>query len=239
MIVIRMKVSHPKANKNLLLSKLSLNVLTLLLEASEVVRLDAKQHLNTTDQPIDYVYFPIDSLISLISTVDGKSIETGLIGCEGMLGIAVFLGADVATSAAIVQISGDAYRLPTSKYLELVANSHSLRVLMSFYVLVVMERLSISVGCHHFHPVEKRLAYLLMIIQGSINTNCFNITQESISNLLGVRRSSVSEAAYFLHQKNIIRYSRGQVKIVDLLKLATESCSCYQAFQKSYQWINH
>lgn len=238
MIVTRMQVLEPIDNINRLLANLPSEELQVFLERCEIVRLQTQARLNIAGQKIDYIYFPINSLISLMLTVDGKSIETGLIGNEGMLGTAVFLGAEEAACGAFVQISGDAYRISTADFLDVLAESESLRILLSRYVLVLIERLSISVGCHHFHTTEKRLAYLLLIIQKSVNSNCFSITQTIISNLLGVRRSSISEAAGSLHDKNIIQYSRGRVHIIDVLGLKRESCSCYKAVQKSYQWIN-
>lgn len=234
-----MQVHPPLGNKNSLLAHLPPNALKDFLGFCDVVQLRAQEQLNKAGEKVDCVYFPINSLISLMLTVDGKSIETGLIGNEGMLGTTVFLGAHEAICGAFVQISGDAYRISTLKFVALLENSQRLRKLLSHYILILMDRLSISVGCHHFHTTEKRLAYLLLIIQGSIKSNCFNITQEIISNLLGVRRSSISEAANLLHQKNIIQYSRGRIEILDAGRLEAESCSCYQAFQKSYQWIGN
>ncbi len=232
-------MSPPLACKNRLLATLPSDSLKELLSSCEFVHFQAKEGLNKLGEKIEYVYFPINSLISLMLTVDGKSIETGLIGNEGMLGTSVFFGVDEAPCGAFVQIAGDAYRISTARFIEQLDSSQSLRTLLSHYILVLIDRLSISVGCHHFHTTEKRLAYLLLIIKESINSSHFNITQTIISKLLGVRRSSISEAANELHKKNIIQYSRGHIQIINIFRLESESCSCYQAYKKSRRLINY
>ncbi len=232
-----MRVPTPLVDTKHFLAHLPRGPLNSFLNVCNVVELHAQEELNTAGQKINFVYFPIDSLIALIMTVDGKSIETGLIGNEGMLGTAVFLGAEEAACSAYVQMSGKAYQLSTAAFMDQLDKSEALRSLMSRYILVLMDRLSISVGCHHFHSIEKRLAYLLLMINEGINSSHINITQAAMSNILGVRRSGISGAANLLHQKNIIQYSRGRIDILDKGGLEAESCSCYQATKKSYQWI--
>jgi CRP-like cAMP-binding protein len=225
------------SNQNKLLLTLPEDDLALILKGSELVYLNASQSLNTAGTAISFVYFPINCLISLVHTVDGKSLEAGLIGNEGMLGTPVFLGARQAACGANVEISGEAYRIPIAVFLDLIKDSQALRVLMNRYILVVMERLTIAIGCHHFHSLEQRLAYLLLIIGQGIRSNTIQITQTLISNLLGVRRAGVSEAARQLQAKTIIEYTRGSIEILDTEKLKKEACNCYHDHQKSYHWI--
>lgn len=224
-------------NENKLLATLPEYDLSRILKCCDLIYLDAYQSINILGSPIEYVFFPIGCLISMVHTVDGKSLETGLIGNEGMLGTAVFLGAKESAYGANVEISGEAYRISTSVFLELIKEIPSLKALMKRYILVVIERLSIAVGCHHFHSIDQRLAYLLLIIEDGIKSESIKITQNLISNLLGVRRAGVSEAAAILQSKNIIEYTRGNIKILNRGLLKNEACSCYQEHQKSYHWI--
>lgn len=224
-------------NKNRLLATLPPDILKSFLDKCEIVELVSIEQLNHIGAKVEHVYFPTNSLISLMHTVDGKSIETGLIGNDGMLGSNVFLGADKAICSAFVQISGKAYRLSTEKFLSKLKQSAALRILMSRYILVLIDRLSIAIGCHHYHAIENRLAYLLMIIQGSARVNNLRITQQLISNLLGVRRSSISKASSELQKKSIIQYSRGCIHILDPTKLEAQTCSCFKSYKHAYRWV--
>lgn len=233
-----MHIFSPITNKNRLLNNLPTSELTQLLEVCERVTLHAHQTLHTPNSKIDYVYFPINSVIALSLTTDQKSIETGLIGNDGMLGITLFLGVDVAPCNAFVQIEGEAYRMPATQFLELVDNSNIFRTILSRYILVLMNRLALAVGCHHFHPTEKRLAYLILVIHDNTHSKHMNITQALFSNLLGVRRVSISEVASQLQQKMAIKYSRGKITILDIPLLVAEACSCYNAYHRYYHHIN-
>ncbi|MDP3088270.1 MAG: Crp/Fnr family transcriptional regulator [Methylotenera sp.] len=225
-------------NKNRLINKLPLSELAQFLKACDLVTLHAQEILNSPNSKIEYVYFPINSVIALSLTTDGKSIETGLIGNDGMLGITLFLCVQEAPCTAFVQIEGEAYRIQASKFLDEVNKSTALRKILSRYLLVLMNRLALAVGCHHFHSTEKRLAYLILIIHDTTHSKSLNITQELLSNLLGVRRVSITEAARHLQQRHIIQYSRGRITILDMPLLVAESCSCFNTYHNYYHCID-
>jgi CRP-like cAMP-binding protein len=178
---------------------------------------------------IKYVYFPNNSIISLISPQLGtSSLEVGMIGNEGMAGLPVFLGVKSSTTRALVQGAGSAMRM-TSANIRLEANRLSgLHTLLHRYSHSLLTQVSQTLACNNFHLVHSRLARWLLMTNDRLGLTEFPLTQSFLSNMLGVRREGVSEAASELQAHKLIRYSRGTITILNRRGLEANSCECYE-----------
>jgi len=177
---------------------------------------------------IEYVYFPNDSIISLISELSETSgLEVGMVGNEGMAGLAVFMGVGFSWTRALVQGSGTAMRM-TSAALRTEANRlGSLHHLLHRYSHSLLTQVSQSAACNRFHLVDARLARWLLMTTDRLGVKEFPLTQEFLATMLGVRREGVSKAAGALQAGKLIRYSRGMITIVNRPGLEARSCQCY------------
>ena len=177
---------------------------------------------------IKYVYFPIDSIISLLSAVAERStLEVGMVGNEGMAGIPIFMGVNESNTRALVQASGSAMRM-TSAALRVEANHlGSLPRLRPRSSHSLLMQISQSSACNRFHTVDARLARWLLMTQDRVNLDEFRLTQDFMSNMLGVRREGVNKAAGALQTGRLIRYSRGFIEVLDRPGLEAVSCVCY------------
>jgi CRP-like cAMP-binding protein len=178
---------------------------------------------------IKYVYFPIDSIISLISEVSGTSLlEVGMVGNEGMAGLAVFMGVRSASTLALVQGSGTAMRM-SSAAVRIESNRlGGLHDLLHRYSHSLLNQVCQSSACNRFHLVDARLARWLLMTKDRLGAEEFPLTQEFLSNMLGVRREGVSKAASILQAGKLIRYSRGLITILNRRGLEAKSCPCYR-----------
>ena len=223
---------------NRLLAALSGDDLERVMADCEPVELGFSQVLSKPGDAIDFVYFPTDSVISLVMPVDGNSgLEVGLIGYEGMLGIPLMLGVDVAPFHALVQVAGPALRMATPAFLRELKASPALHERLKRYLYVSMSLFAQTAACNRFHVVEKRLACLLLMTRDRAHTETFHITHELMAKMLGVRRVGVTKAAGALQKKGLISYVRGKVLIHDLAGLEAASCDCYRADKDRYERI--
>ena len=177
---------------------------------------------------IRHVYFPNDSIVSLLAEVaDRSTLEVGFVGNEGMAGISVFMGVDTSPHRAIVQGTGTAMRMKASVMREESEGAGPLHRLLLLYVHSLLTQVSQSAACNRFHMVDARLARWLLMSGDRLDSDEFLLTQDFISNMLGVRREGVSKAAGFLQKRALINYSRGHIKILDRAGLEAVSCECY------------
>lgn len=178
---------------------------------------------------IRHVYFPDDSLVSLLTLVEGHlALEVGLVGREGMLGISLALGINISPVRALVQGTGTAMRMKSARFLQELQHSPVLRQEIYRYTHVLMAQITQTAACNRFHVVEARLARWLLMTRDRVRSDEFRLTQEFLAHMLGVRRVGVTKAASALQRQKLISYSRGNIKILDRKNLEAASCPCYE-----------
>jgi CRP-like cAMP-binding protein len=176
---------------------------------------------------IEHVYFPTSSIVSLLTDLaDGSGLEVGLVGSEGVVGISAFLGGS-ETKVATVQASGEALKMRVGLLQESFRKGGFLQMQLLRYTHALMTQISQSVVCNVRHPVEGRMARWLLMYHDRLNVDEFEMTQEFMSHMLGVRRSSVTEVALRLQEQNLISYQRGCITILDRQGLQQFACECY------------
>ena len=180
---------------------------------------------------IEYVYFPSDGVVSLVTHMNGgTTIEVGLIGTDGMVGIPVLLGDDIAFEEAIVQIAGSGLRMKSEVLKQNLKRPHSpLLTELLLYTRALMKQVTQTAACNRIHTVEERLSRWLLMCHDRLETDELPLTQEFISNMLGTRRASVGSAATGLQTEGLIRYSRGHISILKRDELEEFACECYRA----------
>ncbi len=228
----------PRAAKNRLLETLPRQDREQLLARCESVELRSADVLYQPEERIRFVYFPTGGIITLISCADaGASLEVGLIGDEGMLGTSLLLGVNVSPQRALVQRDGTAWRIRAPAFSRELERSVALRRELGRYVYVVQRQLARTAVCIHFHGVDARLARWLLTTGDRVHCDQFYITQGFISSMLGVRRAGVNRAAGLLQERELIRYSRGHLSILDRRGLQAAACECYAAAKEVYARI--
>jgi CRP-like cAMP-binding protein len=200
----------------------------------EQVQVEVGDVLCEPGDPIRHIYFPHDSLISLLGVAEGRmTLEVGLVGREGMLGATVALGHDLAQVRAVVQRAGSASRMDSAQFRTEFARNPSLqRVLYRYTDTLLAQAIQIAV-CSRFHVLEARLARSLLITRDRLQSDKFHLTHEFLAHALGVRRVGVTKAASALQQQGLIIYSRGNIEILDLAGLAAASCKCYEIVKEA------
>jgi CRP-like cAMP-binding protein len=179
-------------------------------------------------RPIGAVYFPLSACISrVIVLADGSSLETALIGNEGLVGLPLYLGIPADTAQAIVQVPGTALRLGAADFRAAVAQDPALPPVLGRYTQFCVSQLGLTAACNALHAVEERCARWLLQLQDRVQRAEFPLTQEFLAALLGVRRPSVTLAAGALQRAGLIRYQRGQVTVLDRQGLEAAACECY------------
>jgi CRP-like cAMP-binding protein len=217
--------------KNLILAGLPRKEYACLLPDLEAVALPSGEKLYKSGDAIGHVYFPGDGLVSLVTHMnDGTTVEVGIIGHDGMVGIPVLLGDDIAFEEAVVQIAGSAMRMKSGVFKEALGTNHSpLLTQLLLYTRALMKQVGRTAACNRIHTVEERLSRWLLMCRDRMESDELPLTQEFISNMLGTRRASVGTAATGLQTEGLIRYSRGHISILDRDGLEEAACECYLA----------
>ncbi len=183
--------------------------------------------------PVRHVYFPGDSLVSLLTVIDGRlALEVGLIGREGMLGMAFAMGTGTSPVRAVVQGAGSAMRIEAAAFRKALRQSASLQREMHLYNHALMIQFAQTAACNRFHVVAARLARRLLMTRDRLDSDEFRLTHELLGHVLGVRRVGVTKAAHALKKRKLIDYSRGNIAILNGRGLEAAACSCYEIFKE-------
>ncbi len=188
------------------------------------------------DDPIDHVYFPDHGLISHAAHVgDGIIAEAGLVGKEGLIGVPALLGSGRASFHALVQVPGEARRMPAEVFRAEVERCSDLARLAFRFLEALLTHLGQSSACNSHHTVEQRCCRWLLLTCDRLECNEFPLTQQYLAVMLGVRRQGVTEVAGQLARAGLIRYRRGKVTLLDRPGLETKACHCYHAIRSRYE----
>jgi len=192
------------------------------------VELPLGKEVYAANQDVKFVFFPVDCIISLLYVMlDGHSAEISVVGCEGVVGIAVFMGGESTPSRAVIQSAGTAYRLPASELKREFNRDGAFRALMLRYTQALITQMAQTAVCNRHHSIDQQLARWLLLSLDRLPSNQLTMTQELIANMLGVRREGVTEAAGKLQKLGVINYQRGRITVLDRPKLEELSCECY------------
>jgi len=184
---------------------------------------------------LGYVYFPTDSIISLLYVMeDGASAEIAVTGYEGLVGIALFMGGETTPSRAVVQSAGSGYRLKAAFLKKEFDIGGALQHLALRYTQALITQMAQTAVCNRHHSVEQQLCRWLLLSLDRLSSNQLSMTQDLIANMLGVRREGVTEAAGRLQKAGLIQYSRGHIEVLDRPQLEARVCECYAVVKKEY-----
>lgn len=174
------------------------------------------------------VYFPTDSIVSLLYVMEnGASAEISVVGKEGLVGISLFMGGETTPSRALVQSAGYAYKLNSNLLIDEFNRHGDLLTLLLRYTQSLITQMAQTAVCNRHHTVDQQLCRWLLLSLDRLNDNQLTMTQELIANMLGVRREGVTEAAGKLQKLGVINYSRGKISVLDRSRLEELSCECY------------
>ncbi|MES2740256.1 MAG: Crp/Fnr family transcriptional regulator [Pseudomonadota bacterium] len=219
----------PPAASNRLLASLPDEDLAHLQPLIDIVTIEVGDVLYEPGQAIRHIYFPSDSLISLLAVAEGRmTLEVGSVGREGMIGASVALGHDLAQVRAVVQRAGRAARIDSGDFCTEFGRNESLQRLLYRYTDTLLAQAIQIAVCSRFHVLEARLARSLLITRDRLQSEKFHLTHEFLAHALGVRRVGVTKAASALQQQKLITYSRGNIEILDSAGLESVSCRCYE-----------
>jgi CRP-like cAMP-binding protein len=197
--------------------------------------LEFRQHtiLHEPTQKLEFAYFPNRGLISLlVATVDGKTVEVGMVGNEGVAGVAAAVGLTISPLRQLVQISGDGFRITVKSLQNLLESTPQLQMALSRYAVVQGMQTAQTAGCNRLHDAGERLARWLLMAADRVDSNSLPITHDFLATVLGTDRPSVSLAAKILQRKKIIEYRRGTLEILNRRKLEGSACECYKVIRQ-------
>jgi CRP-like cAMP-binding protein len=201
----------------------------------EPVELACDQVIYQADQRIRHVYFPESAVVAMIDTLDdGGTVEVGVIGHEGMVGINIFLGSLVTPDKAIVQIAGSAMRMKSSDLRKELRFGSPLQRLLLRYTQALLAVISQSIACSQHHTIHQRLARWLLTMHHYSKSDEFQMSHAHIAAMLGARREGVSEAAGDLQADGLIRYRRGRIRILKVAGLERHACECYRFVRQQF-----
>ncbi|MGB5635487.1 MAG: Crp/Fnr family transcriptional regulator [Waterburya sp.] len=201
----------------------------------ELVELPQHKILYHAGEHYEYAYFPFHSIVSSVAIMEnGSTTEIGVIGNEGVVGLPIILNTSYSNSTAIVQVGGDGCRIAAKKLQEELNRNGALKSLLMRYVQARIIQLGQTAACNRYHNLEQRFARWLLTVRDNIQKDEFQLTQEFISQMLGVRRTGVTEIAGQFQKEGIIRYKRGLIHIVSQEKLESNACECYWLIAKEF-----
>jgi len=201
----------------------------------EFVAMPLGEVLYESGSQLRHVYFPTTSIVSLLYVMqDGASAEIAVVGNEGMVGVALFMGGETTPSRAVVQSAGHAYRLKGQVLKDEFGLAAALQHLLLRYTQALLTQMAQTAVCNRHHSVDQQLCRWLLLSLDRLPTNKLTMTQELIANMLGVRREGVTEAAGKLQSAGLIVYSRGTITVLDRARLEAQCCECYQVVKNEF-----
>ena len=231
---------QPTPRQNHLLAALSPEVQDRLFPYLELAELPLRSLMYESGRPMRHVYFPTDSIISMQYLIEsGASTAISVVGNEGLLGVNLFMGGESTPSRSLVQSAGHAFRLPRSRVKEEFDRHGELLVLMLRYTQALITQVAQTAVCNRHHSIDQQLCRWLLLSMDRLPHNKLTMTQEFISNMLGVRRSGVTQAAVHLEQLGVISYGRGLIHVLDRPRLERLSCECYRVVRKETDLLLH
>lgn len=206
----------------------------------ELVEMPLGEALYESGEKLHYVYFPVDCIISLLYVMEnGASAEIAVVGFEGAIGIALFMGGQTMPNRAVVQSAGYCYRIRQQLFMQEFNRHGALLHKLLKYTQALITQMAQTAVCNRHHSVDQQLCRWLLLSLDRLPSNELIMTQELIANMLGVRREGVTEAAGKLQQAGLIKYNRGHIIVLDRKGLEERSCECYQVVKKEFDRILH
>ena len=200
----------------------------------ELVEMPLGQVLYESGSTLSHVYFPITAIVSLLYVMeDGASAEIAVVGNEGIVGIALFMGGESTSSRAVVQSAGQGLRLKARAIKDEFNRAPVLHLLLR-YTQALITQMAQTAVCNRHHSLDQQLCRWLLLSLDRLHGSELTMTQELIANMLGVRREGVTEAALKLQKAGLIRYARGRISVLDRPGLEKRSCECYAVVKKEY-----
>ncbi|SIO66535.1 cAMP-binding domain of CRP or a regulatory subunit of cAMP-dependent protein kinases [Singulisphaera sp. GP187] len=222
----------PSSGENRLLAALPADEYLRMLNRTVLLSLQSRDVLYRTGGAVEHVYFPRSGLISTVLVMlDGRAVEVGAVGREGMTGISAYLGADSCHDQVFCQVSAEVLQMPASVFAAEVRRSGQLQNVVSRYIRLVIDTGARLAACNCLHSVEERCARWLLMCRDSVVTDEFSLTQEYLALMLGVHRPSVTVAAGALQHAGLISYRHGRMTVLDRERLEEASCECYRAIK--------
>jgi CRP-like cAMP-binding protein len=231
----------PSPRQNHLLDALPEAEFEQLLPDLEPVPLPLGKVLYESGEKLGYVYFPTTAIVSLLYVMEnGASAEIAVVGNEGIVGIALFMGGETVPNRAVVQSAGHAYRLKGSVLKRELARfgarrDSTLQPLLLRYTMALVTQMAQTAVCNRHHSIDQQLCRWLLLSLDRLPSDELDMTQELIANMLGVRREGVTEAAGRLQSAGLIRYSRGHIKVLDRPGLEARVCECYAVVRREFE----
>jgi CRP-like cAMP-binding protein len=216
-------------SKNRILAGLPMKESRRLLPHLEFVPLARQEVLQRPGETLRYAYFPEDAIVSLMTAMqDGSTVEVGVIGCEGILGIQAFLGTRTLSNVAVVQVAGGSLRIKAEVLRSEFKRGGVLADRLLVYTYYLLVHLAQTAACNRVHLLEQRLCRWLLLVSDRAQKDEFLVTHESLANVLGTTRAEVSLAAAVLRSHKFIQYGRGKMTIMDKRGLESVACECYR-----------
>jgi CRP-like cAMP-binding protein len=226
-------LDYPRQNH--LLNALPEDVYARLKPQLERVEMSLGDVLYETDAVSPHIYFPITSIVSLLSGMqNGASTEVAVVGNEGLVGIALFMGGETMPNRAVVESAGYGYRLKPRFLKDEVNQGGPILHLLLRYTQALITQMSQTAVCNRYHSLDQQLCRRLLLSLDRLQTNELRMTQELLSNMLGVRREGVTEAAGKLQRAGLIQYSRGHITVLNRPALEERVCECYRVVKKEF-----
>jgi CRP-like cAMP-binding protein len=221
--------------KNSILSALVGSTAASVLEHGVLVQLALRQQIYEAEQPIKEVYFPLNCVLSIVARMrDGKEIEVGTIGREGMSAFPLLMGAEATANVCYCQVRGSAIRIPADVFRDLTATDPALRQLLDRYLQAYVNMLGQLAACNRLHSIDERCARWLLMTFDRVDSEKISLTQEFLAMMLGTSRSGVAMAAATLQKAGLIKFAHGVITILDRPALERAACECYEVAREQF-----